>query len=293
MSANSKQPAPTTINEWLASATHELTKAKIPTARLDAELILCHMLGVERAWLIAHGDDSLLRSALSQKGGVRRGGLREYGEQLLTRRLRREPLAYLFGRKEFYGRGFIVTKDVLVPRPETEALVELAKQHHLGGTVLDVGTGSGALGLTLWHELPDITLTASDLSPDALAVAAKNARALGVKPVTFVTSDLLDHWVDSGAVGSFDVIAANLPYVDKTWERSPETSHEPAMALFAAEGGLALIRQLIDQAPAVLSPGGHLLLEADPEQHAAIAAYANTAFSTIEQKEYALLLKLR
>ena len=104
MNASSKRPAPTTVNDWLERATHELTKANVPTARLDSELMLCHMLGVDRTWLIAHGDDSLAMSALSQKGGERRGGLKEYGERLLLRRLRREPLAYLFGRKEFYGR---------------------------------------------------------------------------------------------------------------------------------------------------------------------------------------------
>lgn len=289
---NSKQPVPTTINDWLASSTHELTKANIPSARLDAELILCHMLGVDRTWLIAHGNDSLAMSALSQKGGERRGGLKEYGEKLLLRRLKREPLAYLFGRKEFYGRDFIVNKDVLVPRPETEALIDIAKAHGLTGTILDVGTGSGALGLTLQLELQDATVTLADISPEALDVAKKNAKQLRLKSVDLVESDLLGYWTDQQKPQHFDVIAANLPYVDTSWERSPETRHEPALALFADDGGLEFIKPLIDAAPEVLAQNGYLLLEADPEQHDDIITYAETSFTLIERRDYAVLLRL-
>ena len=293
MNANSKPPVPITINDWLASSTHELAKANIPTARLDAELILCHMLGVDRTWLIAHGNDSLAMSALSQKGGERRGGLKEYGEKLLLRRLKREPLAYLFGRKEFYGRTFTVNKDVLIPRPETEALVEVAKAHGLTGSILDVGTGSGALGLTLQLELRDVAVTLPDISPEALTGAMKNAKQLRLKSVSFVESDLLEHWQDEQEPQRFDAIVANLPYVDTDWERSPETRHEPGLALFAERGGLDIIFRLIEQAPAHLTTGGHLLLEADPEQHGAISDYAKTTFSTVDQSGYAVLLKLR
>jgi release factor glutamine methyltransferase len=290
MNANSKQPVPTTINDWLASSTHELVKANIPTARLDAELLLCHMLGVDRAWLIAHGEDSLTMSALSQKGGVRRGGLKEYGEKLLLRRLKREPLAYLFGHKEFYGRDFIVSKDVLIPRPETESLIELAKKHALTGNLLDVGTGSGAIGLTLSLELDAVALTLSDISPEALEVAKKNAKKLRVKTVEFIESDLMEHWSDANQV--FDVIVANLPYVDMSWKRSPETRHEPSLALFADDGGLEFIKPLIAQAPALLTTGGTLLLEADPEQHPAIIGEASRCgFELSEQQDYGLLFR--
>lgn len=293
MNANSKPPVPKTINDWLASSTHELAKANIPTARLDAELILCHMLGVDRTWLIAHGNDSLAMSALSQKGGERRGGLKEYSEKLILRRLKREPLAYLFGRKEFYGHTFTVNKDVLIPRPETEALVEVAKAHGLTGSILDVGTGSGALGLTLQLELRDVAVTLADISPEALAIAMKNAKQLRLKSVSFVESDLLEYWMNEQESRRFDAIVANLPYVDTDWERSPETRHEPALALFAERGGLDIIFRLIEQAPAHLTTGGHLLLEADPEQHGAISDYAKTTFSTVDQSGYAVLLKLR
>ena len=292
MNANSKRPAPTTVNDWLERATHELAKANIPTARLDAELMLCHMLGVDRTWLIAHGDDSLAMSALSQKGGERRGGLKEYGERLLLRRLRREPLAYLFGRKEFYGREFMVTKDVLVPRPETESVIDVTKALGLHGDILDVGTGSGAIGLTLWLELSEVVLTLSDISADALEVAKKNAKKLRVKPVQYVESDLLEHWASHDRA-PFDVIVANLPYVDMSWERSPETRHEPSLALFADDGGLEYIKRLIDQAPGALRDRGHLILEADPEQHDAIAIYGAGSFTTLERRDYAIALQLR
>jgi len=253
--------------------------------------MLCHMLGVDRPWLIAHGDDSLAMSALSQKGGERRGGLKEFGEKLLLRRLKREPLAYLFGRKEFYGRDFVVSRHVLIPRPESEALIELAKKHSLSGRLLDIGTGSGALGLTLWHELKDVSLTLSDISDDALEVAKKNARRLSVKPVHYAKSDLLEHWLSHDKPLGFDAIVANLPYVDRSWERSPETNHEPSLALFADQNGLQLIKELIDQAPRLLKPGGYLLLEADPEQHPDIIAYSSGAFRLVEEHEYGLLLQ--
>ncbi len=288
MNVNSKQPVPTTINDWLDDATSQLTRANIPSARLDAELILCHMLGVDRAWLIAHGSDSLTMSALSQKGGERRGGLKEYGELLLTRRMNRQPMAYLFGRKEFYGRDFIVSKDVLVPRPETEALIELAKKHDFSGNILDVGTGSGAIGLTLWLELKNIQITLSDLSLEALEIAKKNAKKLKIKTVEFMQSDLLEAYEPTEY---FDCIVANLPYVDKSWERSPETKYEPAMALFAQDGGLELIKELIEQTPAVLKQDGYLLLEADPVQHESIIAHAKLDFSLIETQNYAVLLQ--
>lgn len=297
MNVNSKQPVPITINDWLDNATDQLVKANIPSARLDAELMLCHMLGVDRPWLIAHGDDSLTMSALSQKGGVRRGGLKQYGEELVLKRLKRQPLAYLFGKKEFYGREFAVDKNVLIPRPETEVLIELAMKNSLSGRILDVGTGSGAIGLTLWHELTDIDLTLSDISPKALEVAQKNAKKLKVKPVDFVESDLLEAFSPPSnshlGVATFDVIVANLPYVDRSWDRSPETAHEPSLALFARDGGLELIYQLLDQAPQLLAPGGHLLLESDPEQQNHIIMHCTDTFKQIHRLGYGVLLRKR
>ena len=277
-----------TVEEWLIDVTEQFTRANIPTARLDAELILCHMLGVERSWLVAHGDESLARAALANPKGVRPGGISVYGDKLVLRRLKREPLAYLFGKKEFYGRDFFVNKHVLIPRPETEALIELAKKHSIRGKVIDVGCGSGVIGLTLVNELQDITLTLSDASPDALEVAEKNAKSLRARGIEFVRSDLLEEWLETDT--RFDSIVANLPYVDRAWDRSPETNHEPAFALFADDGGLALIKRLVDQCEGVLASKGYLLLEADPEQHDEIVRYA-TQFKDVERLDYALLLE--
>jgi release factor glutamine methyltransferase len=284
------KPQLVTISDWLNKATADLTKAQIPSARLDAELLLCYMLGVERTWLIAHQSDSLHMTALNHRGGSRRGALLDYGEELLQKRLKRLPIAYIIGHKEFYGRDFIVTKDTLVPRPETEALIELAKQHKLTGSLLDVGTGSGCLGITLALETGS-KITLSDISAAALIVAKKNVKVLGAKPVRYVESDLLEHWLNHESSKPFDVIVANLPYVDATWERSVETEHEPSQALFARDGGLEIIFALLKQAPRLLTSNGHLLLEADPEQHPAIIDHAVLSFQLIEQKDYGLLFE--
>lgn len=260
-----------TIEQWLAYATRELDKADIPSARLDAELLLCHMLGVDRTWLIAHSDDSLARAALSQRGGARREGLKEYGEKILLRRLKREPIAYIVGRKDFYGREFTVTSDVLIPRPETEVMVELLTlPAENAKTLIDVGTGSGAIAVTAKLTFPHLKVEAVDVSETALKVARKNAKNFGAT-VRFYTSDLLEK-----ASSSYDVICANLPYVSRDWQVSPDVHAEPDLALYADDDGLALIKQLVVQAAAKQNSGNHLLLEADPRQHDEIVKYGNT-----------------
>lgn len=259
MNASSKPKAPLTIRRWILAATEELRAVNIPTPYLDSELILAYCLGQNRTWIHAHSDDEIPAT------------IAEHASRLLKHRAQRIPLAYLTGTKEFYGRSFIVTSDVLIPRPESEALIDLAKQHHISGRVLDVGCGSGALGLTLALEL-SARVTLSDISHKALDVARKNARALGVEQVRFVHSDLLAHWTSHQRPTRFDAIVANLPYVDEAWERSPETHHEPALALIADDHGLKLIYDLLGQIPRLLAPAGYALLEADPVQHADIIA---------------------
>ena len=259
-----------TIEQWLTYATRELEKANILSARLDAELLLCHMLGVDRTWLIAHSDASLARAALSQKGGTRREGLKEYGEKILLRRLKREPIAYIVGYKDFYGREFSVTSDVLIPRPETEVMVELLTlPAENAKTLIDVGTGSGAIAVTAKLTFPHLKVEAIDISEDVLKVAKKNAKQFGAT-VRFYKSNLLE---EAGA--SYDVICANLPYVSRNWQVSPDVRAEPDLALYADDDGLALIKQLIAQAAIRQKPGNHLLLEADPRQHDEIVRYGN------------------
>lgn len=254
------------ISAWLQVATKKLQNSGVSTARLDSELLLAHILEVDRTWLHAHGDESLTAQQFTEL------------ERLIKRRLNREPIAYITGKKEFYGREFIVTPDVLIPRPESEAMIDLLKSLHpaiLAKTprskeqifLIDVGTGSGCLGITAKLELPELNVMLSDVSRTALTIARENAERFRAD-VRLLESYLLSNL--QPLASSVHYILANLPYVDESWERSPETDHEPALALFAEQRGLELIYKLLDQTPKVLASGGYILLEADPEQHAAI-----------------------
>ena len=194
---------------------------------------------------------------------------------------------------DFYGREFVINEDVLIPRPETEMIVDmvlsLAGKSYLPGvkpsevvlpedmTILDVGTGSGCVAVSLKLELPQATVVASDVSEKALAVARENARRL-VADVEFIQADLMD-----GILLRPDIVVANLPYVDENWEWIDKEvlNKEPSLALYAEDGGLALIKRLIDQ---VAERGiRHLMLEADPCQHERIKEYANEKDLTINQ----------
>ncbi len=259
MNENSKPKGQTLINEWLRGAAEELAMLGIPTALLDAEVILAHTLRKSRTYLHAHGEQIIDPRRL------------EIANARLDLRKDRVPVAYIIGHKEFYGRIFKVTPAVLIPRPESEAIITQLKG--LVGPnkplkLVDIGTGSGCLGITAKLELPSLSVTLSDNSQHALTVAKENASSLNAE-VKLVHSDLFEK-----LKLPFDIILANLPYVDKTWERSPETNHEPAEALFASSNGRALIERLLNQAPAHLNSGGHLLIEADPEQHAALTDHA-------------------
>ena len=261
-----------TINAWLSDATTKLQQSGSPSAMLDVELILAHSLGKDRTWLQAHYDDILPHRQLTS------------ANQGLQRRIRHTPIAYIIGYKEFYGREFTVTPDVLIPRPETERLIEFALRHHdQASQILDTGTGSGAIAITLALELPTAHVTASDLSSTALKVAARNARNLN-SSIDFVQSDLLD-----AITGQFDLIVANLPYVDPTWQVSLETSAEPELALFADDRGLALIKKLIIQATKYLPASGTLLLEMDTRQLTEAATFAESHGYTVSATEPFLL----
>lgn len=265
-----------TYQQWLTYATQQLSLQGITSGRLDAELLLGRATGMSREYLLAHSEDTLDETAYP------------LASAWLERRLKREPLAYIFGEKEFYGRNFVVTPRTLIPRPETEAIIELFGQHALTGRVLDVGTGSGCIGLTLKAENTDIVLSLSDVDQSALDAARDNARRLQIEVASFTRSSLLDAWQQETNV--CDVIVANLPYVDRTWDVSPETSFEPELALYADDEGLALIYRLIDQSQSVLAPRGHLLLEADPRQLPSIIQYASS-YTVIDKTDYVLLLQ--
>lgn len=202
----------------------------------------------------------------------------------------------------FYGRDFLVTSDVLIPRPETEMMVDavlnLAGKAYLPGvkpaprvlpiefTVLDVGTGSGCVAITLVLELPEAKVIACDISDKALAVARENAARLGAE-IEFAQSDLM-----SAMAGNYDIVVANLPYVDKNWDwiDKKALSREPALALYAEDGGLALIKRLIEQVSDLQIP--YLILEADPCQHERVIDYAsNKGYELLETRGFCLVLK--
>ncbi|MBL8159882.1 peptide chain release factor N(5)-glutamine methyltransferase [Candidatus Saccharibacteria bacterium] len=253
MNANSRPAAPVTLKTWLRQAAAQLQAAGIRSARLDSELLLTYVLQVDRPYLISHDDEPLSQPVLVQL------------QALLERRLERVPLAYLTGYKEFYGHRFAVSPATLVPRPETEVLVAMAVDAMTpGAAMLDIGTGSGcvaiSVGLAMKGLIPAPIIRAIDVSEAALAMARDNARALGAD-VDFYLEDFRQH---QGM--QHDVVAANLPYVNPAWQNSPELAHEPPEALYADDDGLALINELLAMTPALLRPGGQLLLEADPRQ---------------------------
>lgn len=270
-----------TIAQWLRIATQQLHDAHIPSARLDAELLLAHTVRKPRTWLHGHNDEVLDSRQL------------EIARARLDLRLDRVPVAYIIGHKEFYGHAFKVTTATLIPRPESETLIELLKEALPNNErliaerplrLVDIGTGSGSLGITAKLQHPELEVTLTDVSRHALNVAEENAENLHAD-VELIQSDLLTSYPFIA-----DVIIANLPYVDPEWERSPETDHEPASALFAANHGLSLIFELIVQTKEKLAIGGKLILEADPEQHATIKKEATKyGLVVVTQRDYGLL----
>jgi release factor glutamine methyltransferase len=222
------------IGGTLSRATARLSEAGCDTPRLDAELLIAEALGVGRERLLIDAPAALDDDA---SGRV---------EALVSRREAREPVAYILGRKEFRHITLSVDQRVLIPRPETELLVEVGLTLPPGARVVDVGTGSGAVALALKDERPDLSVTATDVSPDALAVARDNAARLGLE-VEFLEADLL-----TGVGGPFDAVLANLPYVADEVDLIPEIgTYEPAVALFGGPDGLDLIKRLLAMAKGV------------------------------------------
>jgi release factor glutamine methyltransferase len=243
-------PETVPLLEVLRGTERYLADRGVENPRLNAEHLLAHALGLKRMELYLQFDRPLAESE--------RAPLRD----LVKRRGTREPLQHVLGTAEFHGRTFACDKRALVPRPETEQLVELALEiakDKPAATILDIGTGSGVIVLTIALELPSATLHATDLSPDALALAAENAaRHALTDRIVFHQADLLP---PDGT--RFDLIIANLPYIpaEEIASLSPEVRHDPASALDGGPDGLALVRRLIETAPDRLAPGGALLLE--------------------------------
>ena len=258
-----------TVLEVLQASTDYFRKRNIESARLNAEHLLAHVLERKRIELYLEFDRALTETELAP--------LRE----LVRRRGEGEPLQYLLGTVEFCGQVFLCDKRGMVPRPETEELVELliadCGSRIADSKILDVGTGSGAIALSLAARLPGVQVQGTDISEEALALASENAARLGLSErVAFSRRNLLENLTER-----FDVIVANLPYIAMSDRDSlsREVLHDPALALFGGERGDELIQQLIGQAQANLTPGGLLAMEIGVGQSEAVTA-------ALEQKKY-------
>ena len=233
------------IEECVKFAVNLLKTAKIENPRLEAEILTAHFLKKDRLYLITHDNEEI-----SEKDA-------EAFKRLAKRRAGDEPMAYILGYKEFYGRNFIVNKDVLIPRPETEMLVELIKVED-NAKILDLCAGSGCIGLTLALECKNTKVTLSDISPKAVEIIKKNAENLGVE-VNMVESDLF-----SGIEGKFDIIVSNPPYIRSETIETLETAvkdYEPRLALDGGEDGLKFYKKIIPCSKKYLSENGRIFFE--------------------------------
>jgi release factor glutamine methyltransferase len=261
------------ITHWLRVAETKLTNNDIPSPRLDAVVLLEAATATGRAHLLAHQEDFLDDEAILK------------ANELLERRIQHEPIAYILGYKEFYGRNFTVTPKVLIPRPESESFIELLEKFGplSGKHLLDVGTGSGALAITAKLENPRLHVVGSDISAYALTVANQNAKQLHAD-VKFVESALLTNIDDD-----FNIIIANLPYVPPDYKVAKDLSFEPALALYADHGGLRLIEEFLKQTPGKLLPGGVVLIECLQSQHSDVIRMAKQVGFRFNQKNGLIL----
>jgi release factor glutamine methyltransferase len=237
-----------TVRDALRQAAERFERHGVSSPRLNAEVLLCHCLSVDKTYLYTH-DERELTDAEAQKL-----------EELVYERVSGVPVQYIVGRQEFFGRYFTVNPAVLIPRPETEFIVEamLELRPPAGSRIIDVGTGSGCIGVTLALEIPDARITLTDVSLDALRVARLNAGNLGAS-VSIACMDLLD-----AAAGPFDFIVSNPPYVSRKEASGLQIEvreHEPEVALYGDDDGLAAFRRLVPAAERLLKPGGYFIAE--------------------------------
>ncbi len=267
-----------TIAEALRDGATRLRVAGVEEARREAGSLLSHATARDRSFLITHADEELTPDELSAFNSA------------IERRGAGEPLQYIAGVQEFYGLRFEVTPDVLIPRPETELLVETALEllkETASPLVCDVGTGSGCISVSVLHARRDARAIALDISADALRVAGRNAKRNGVcERIELLVSDCFDALRSDGRREvRFDLIASNPPYIAEeeiAGLQREVRDHEPRVALTPGGDGLSVIRRLVTEAPAFLKPRGHLLIEIGFDQHERVA-------SLIEPRVWTLL----
>jgi release factor glutamine methyltransferase len=250
------------VNTWLRSACKKLESSNIGTARLDALLLLEFVTYKERAWLLAHPEFELSAAQVAKL------------EKLLNRRVQHEPLAYIRGSTEFYGRDFVITPAVLEPRPESETMIDMLKtlprfDHSV--RLADVGTGSGALGITAKLELPNLDVDLLEIDPKAIKVAKTNVDKFTLS-INVIKSDLL-----KASTKDYDILLCNLPYVPDDYQINLAAGHEPRLAIFGGKDGIELYRQLFAQVSQLTKQPLYILTEALPPQHPALALLAQTA----------------
>lgn len=257
-----KKPAAINIQTWLRYSRAELEKAGIETAKLDSEVLLARTLNVDRSVLHTHPERILDHKTLKKL------------EKKLKKRIKRIPIAYIHRKKEFYGRDFVVNKNVLIPRPDSEIIIDIIKDLDYSQfptakpSLIDIGSGSGCLGITAALEVPYLNVTLTDVSKKALKIARKNAKSYK-KSIIVKHSDLL-----SNVQEQHDIIVANLPYLSDNWPLAPELNFEPSLALTTKDKGLHLIKRLLKHHKTVTHPKSVIILEAAPVQHKLIIEYA-------------------
>lgn len=252
------------VSKALERAQQKLTVAGIATARLDSLLLLEKVSNNKREWLLAHPEKILSKDTLAKY------------RKIITTRSKRIPISQLLGKQDFWGLEFIIDKHVLAPRPESEKIVELALQETSSQkvtTVLDVGTGCGALAIAIAKERPDWIVTASEISNKALLVARHNAKKHEVN-IQIIKSDLLQG--RSLQSQKFDIVVANLPYLKKGAELTVEASKEPRIALFSGQDGLDLYRLFFAQLPAHIHKNSLVIIESDPWQQPELIKLASS-----------------
>jgi release factor glutamine methyltransferase len=275
------------IKDWIISSSKQLDDSGIATARLDALVLLEDDVNKDRAWILAHPEFELNKKTISRLS------------KKIARRVTHEPLAYIRGKSEFYGREFKVTPATLQPRPETETMVELLASNlgkeltDNGGVIVDIGTGSGCLAITAKLEFPKTTVYATEINNDALKIAKENAKKLKAD-VTFFLGNLLQPISALGPSPSALIILANLPYVPDSHTINKAAMQEPKVAIFGGTDGLYLYRELFKQMGDLKSKPKYIFTESLPFQHEKLSSIAKTCgYRQKNEKDFIQLFELK